>query len=204
MSMPVSDDQVRIDILEVLYKHLTDDPTSSGVDRAIIQDTLKISESQMDLNMSYLEEKTLVTLFRIKGSQWTFAKITAEGIDVVENKERHAEKFPFTQATTNQIHKDVHENVIQIEQSQVSFSQQVTNAFNQAYNQVETSKLSKAEKGKIEKQLNALEKELQKTRRADLGTIQKLWEWLKRNASWLSPTIAQVVLEGIKIVLDLP
>ena len=199
MSMSVSDDQVCLDILELLYKHLRDDPMGSGVDRAIIQDTLKLSENQMDINMSYLDDKTLVKLFRTISSQWTFAKITADGIDVIENKERYVDKFPFAQASTSQIH----ENVFQTVRSQVSFAQQVTDAFKQAYDQVRATKLSTADKEKIEKQLKALEKELQKTKKADLGTIQKNWEGLKKKASWLSPAIAQVVLEGIKIALDL-
>jgi hypothetical protein len=200
MSMSVSDDQVCLDILELLYKHLNDNPAGSGVDRAIIQDTLKLSEQQMDINMTYLENKTLVTLFRTVSSQWTFAKITADGIDVIENKERYADKFPFTQASTSQIH----ENVFQTVRSQVSFTQQVTDAFKQAYDQVRVTKLSTSDKEKIEKQLKALEKELQKTKKADLGAIQKNWEELKKKASWLSPAIAQVVLEGIKIALDIP
>ena len=51
MSISVSDDQMRLDILELLYKHLRDDPAHSGVDRAIIQDTLKLSEKQIDVNV---------------------------------------------------------------------------------------------------------------------------------------------------------
>jgi hypothetical protein len=195
MSIFVSDDQVRLDILELLYKNLRDNPSGSGIDRAIIQDNLKISENQMDTNMSYLEDKTLVTIRRTISSQWTFAKITAEGIDVIENKESYVDKFPFAQASTSQIHEEV--------QQKVSFTQQVTDTFKQAHDQVRATKLSTADKGKIENQLKALEKELQKTKKADIGTIQKNWEELKKKASWLNPTIAQVVLEGIKIALDI-
>ena len=204
MTMSVPDDKVRLDILELLYRRLRDDPMSSGVDRAIIQDTLKISEKRMDINMSYLEENTLVTLLRTISSQWTFAKITANGVSVIANKEQYIDKFPFIQGSTSQIHENEPDNIFQTVPSQVSFSQQVTNAFNQAYDQVRTTKLSTADKGKIEKQLNALEKELQKTKKADLRTIQKNWEWIKKNADWSNPAIAEVVLEGIKIALDLP
>jgi hypothetical protein len=35
------------------------------------------------------------------------------------------------------------------------------------------------------------------------GAIQKNGEGLNKKASWLSPTIARVVLEGIKNALDL-
>ena len=193
--MSESDDQVCLDILELLYNHL-EDPMASGVDRAIIQDTLKLSERQMDINMSYLEEKTLVKLFRTIGSKWTFAKITSDGIDAIENKERYSDKFPFIQTSTVKIHEGMHENA-------VSFTEQVTEAFKQASNQVRATKLSTVDKEKIEKQLKSLEKELQKTKKADLGRIQTEWELLKKKASWLCPSIANVVLEGIKIALGI-
>jgi hypothetical protein len=203
MSVSISDNQVCLDILELLYKRVSDDPASSGVDRAIIQATLKIQENQMNTNMSYLAEKTLVTLSGFIGSRWTFAKITGDGIDVIENKERYAEKFPFTQAATRQILDDKQERVIQKMQTQVSFSQQVMDAFKQASDQVLDAKISNGDKGKIEKQLRDLEKELMKTKKANLATIQKDWEWLKKNASWVCPAIAQAVLETVKVALDL-
>ncbi len=201
--MSVSDDQVRLDILELLYKHRVDNATRSGVDRAIIQGTLKLSEKQMDINISYLEEKSLVTLSMTFGTQWTFAKITSDGIDVIENKERYADKFSFTQVATSQIHDEDHENVVKTVEPEASFSLQVTDAFRQARDQVRAAKLTRSEEEKIEKQLKALEKELQKTKKADLGTIQKDWADLKKKASWLSPTIVQSVLEGMKKALDL-
>ncbi len=201
--MSVSDDQVRLDILLLLHKHLGDDPKRSGVDRAIIQDTLKVPEKQMDINISYLEDNALVILSRTFGTQWTFAKITSDGIDVIENRERYADKFAFAQASTSQIQDEDNENIFRPVASEASFSQQLTDAFRQARDQVRASKLSRSDEEKIEKQLKALEKELQKTKKADLGTIQKDWEELKKKANWLSPAIAQVVLEGIKKALDL-
>ena len=203
--MPVSksDDQVRSDILELLYKRVGDAPSSSGVDRAIIQANLGISEKKMDDNMSYLESNSLVALNRVTGSQWSFAKITSDGIDVIENKERYADKFLFIQASTNQITDESPEKLVGTTHDGVSFNQQVTDAFTKASGQVLDAKISIGEKGKIEKQLKVLEKELLKTNKADLGAIQKYWEWLNKNASWLNPTIAQVVLRGIKITMGL-
>ena len=100
MFMSTPDEQIRLNILEFLYKRATDNPDSSGVDRAIIQAVLQMPVSQMDANMTFLEEKNLVTLSRMGGSQWTFAKITGEGIEVVENKERFATKLSVSQTAT--------------------------------------------------------------------------------------------------------
>ena len=201
--MSVSDNQVLLDILELLYKRISDDPASLGVDRAIIQSTLQISPKQMDDNMSYLEERNLVALAGSASGKWTFAKIAADGIEVIENKDRYADKFPFTQGSS-QVHEEGQDKVLRTEQSQVSFPEHVLNVFKQASDQVLIAKLSNGEKGKIEKQLKAIEKELLRTKKADLGTIQKEWEGLKKNACWLSPTLASAVLEGIRVALDLP
>jgi hypothetical protein len=200
--MSPSDDQARLNILELLYEHVKDYPASLGVDRAIIEATLGLSQKQMDDDTLYLEEKALVALTRTTGSQWIFAKITADGIDVIENKERYADKFSFTQATISILPKEELEN-IQATQPEVSFTQQITEAFNSAYDQVHASTVSSSEKKKIEKQLSILEKDLQKAKKIDLASIQKNWDWVKKNANWVCPIVAPVVLEGIKIALDL-
>ena len=201
--MSVSDNQVLLDILDFLHKRISDDPASLGVDRAIIQAILQISPKQMDDNMSYLAERNLVALAGTGSGKWTFAKITADGIDVIENQERHEGKFPFSQSSS-QIQEEGQEKVFQTVQPQVSLPEQVSNAFKQASDQVLGANISLSEKGKIEKQLKSLEKELLKTKKADLGQIQKDWEWLKKNAVWISPELASVVLEGIRVALDLP
>ncbi len=201
--MSASDNQVLIDILEMLYERVNDDQASLGVDRAIIQATLQISSKQMDDNISYLVERNLVELAGTDSDKWTFAKITADGIDVIENKERHADKFSFTQTPTSRITSEEDDKTFNKLQHKLSFSEQVTDAFKQASDQVLAANISAGEKGKIEKQLNSLEKEILKTRKADLRSIQKDWEWLKKNADWLTPTLASVMLEGIRIALDL-
>jgi len=201
--MTVSDNQVLLDILELLHKNISDDPASPGVDRAITQATLQILPKEMDDNMSYLAERNLVALAGTASGKWTFAKITTDGIDFIDNKERYEGKFPFSQASS-QIQEEGQEKVFQTVQPQASFPEQISNAFKQASDQVLGAKISSGEKEKIEKQLKSLEKELLKTKKADLGVIQKDWEWLKKNADWVIPALASVVLEGIRVALDLP
>jgi hypothetical protein len=202
--MSTSDPQVSIDILQLLYNRVSDDPTSSGVDRAIIQATLKLDEKQMDDNMAYLEANELVAVSRIGGYKWTFAKITGDGIDVVENKEKYADKFTFTQTASSQVPLEGQAKMSQKLQPKLSFPEQVSIAFKQASDQVLGAKISNGDKGKIEKQLRELEKELLKARKADLGSIQKHWEAINKNASWLRPVMTPVVLEAVKLVMDLP
>ena len=198
--MSTSDDQVRFTILELLYNRKENNPAGSGVDRAIIQDALKLDEKQLDSNMSYLEEKSLVSLVRLSGSQWTFAKITVDGVDVIENKERYADKFSFTQTATSHA-SDGSQGFSKILKSQTNFPEQLSDAFKQALDQVRVSTLPVKEREKIEKQLRSLEKELQKTPKTDLAVIQRDWEWLKKNANSSTQYISNVVLEAIKIAL---
>lgn len=204
MSMPISNDKVTIDILQLLYNRISDNPESTGVDRAIIQATVNVSEKQMDDSIAYLETNGLVAVSRIGGSKWTFAKITGEGIDVIENKERYADKFTFTQTSSSQAPIEGQQRLSERLQPQLSFTEQVTEAFRQASDQVLAAKISNSDKGKIEKQLRSLEKELWKGTKADLGSIQKDWEWLNKNASWLHTVVGPIVLEAVKIRLDLP
>ena len=79
----------------------------------------------------------------------------------------------------------------------------VTDAFRQASNQVLDAEIPRGDKGKIEKQLRGLEKELLKAPKADLAAVQKEWEWINKNASWLSATVAPAVLESVKISLNI-
>lgn len=84
---------------------------------------------------------------------------------------------------------------------QGDFNQQVTDAFKQAYNMVEIkADISAKQKEEIVKNLKALEEELH-GKKLDAGKIQKLLGWLKKNASWVAPIVAQVAIEGIKIAL---
>lgn len=202
--MSVSDDQVRATILELLYKRAKEAPESSGVDRAIIQDTLKDAGKLMDDNITFLEQKGLVTLSKGDGKQWTFAKISLDGVEVIEDKERYAAKFSLVQALTSQTPEGDQEAISEREQSPLSFDELLRESFKQAYDQIRAANLPMSDRGKIEKQLREFEKELQKTKKADLGSIQKSWDWLNKYAHSLTPVIAPAVMETIKIRLELP
>ena len=190
--------EIRHRILEILYKFEQKNPTNiGGLGRETMKEILKIPEEQMDFNMLYLKQKGLITLFEVIGS-WIYARITAFGIDVIENKEIFAEQFPFI---IQEIHGDVYAPVIQAIGSQVSFNQQVTTAFQQARNMIEIKEdVPPTLREEIEKHLNLLEEEL-KNKEPNAGKIQTSWKWLKRNANWVVPTLTHVVLEGLKMSL---
>jgi hypothetical protein len=200
--MSLSDEQVRLEILQLLYNRASDNSSSLGVDRAIIQATLQIPKQQMDDAVIFLEANGLVALSKADGNKWTFAKITCDGLDVIENKERFADKFAFIQNATSQI-QESGQQIFSKKGSNSPFPELVANSFKQASDQVLGSSKSNNDKSKIEKQLKEFQKELTRTQKADLGSIQKYWEWLKKNAGFVCPVIAPAVLDCIKLILDL-
>jgi len=94
---------------------------------------------------------------------------------------------------------NVYGNVMQAVDSQVNFSQQVTDAFKKAYNMVEKKEdIPPEQKEEIIKNLKVVEEELQ-SKEPDAGKIQRSWKWLKQNAKWLAEMLTQVVMEGVRI-----
>ena len=86
----------------------------------------------------------------------------------------------------------------------LNFAEKVADAFKQARDQLLAAQISVGEKEKIGKQLRSLEKELLKAKKADLNSIQKEWAALKKNAAWLSPNLTPILLESVRVILDLP
>jgi hypothetical protein len=199
----LTNNEIRRYLLEILYNFAQKDTKAHfpAVSREQIQEILKISEAELNFNMVYLDQKGLVKLHRGASPDWYSAQITVFGIDVLQNKDKYSEQFPFIQTTIQQIYGDVYGTVAQAVESQVNFDQQVTSAFKQARDMTKAKEdIPPKLMEEIEKNLDLLEEEL-KSKEPDAGKIQKLWKWLKRNANWVVPTVTQVVLEGMKVAL---
>jgi hypothetical protein len=198
----VTNDSIRYQILEIFYNRATQG-TDWRVSREELKKLLSIEEKKIDFNVFYLHDRKLASIRELSGNNWYKATITGKGIDVIEHKQKFSDEYPFIQTTIMQIQGDVNAPVVQSIDSQVNFSQQVSDAFKQAYVIVENrSDVQPEQKEEIKKNLNALEDELQ-NKEADLGKIQKTWAWIRRNANWLVPTLAQVVSDGIRFALQL-
>ncbi len=201
--MSASDNQVLLGILLLLYKNLNNDPANPGVDRAIIQATLQIPVKQMDDCASFLAERNLVTFSGSASGKWTFAKITTDGIETIQNQERYADRLVFTQTSASQNAMESNDKAFKTAEP-LNFAEKVADAFKQARDQLLAAQISVGEKEKIGKMLKSLEKEVLKAKKADLNSIQKECAALKKNAAWLSPTLAPILLESVRVILDLP
>ena len=193
----MSNDEIRILTLQHLYRLYHEDPKSFGINRVEMLELLNAQENLMDSNMLYLEQKGLVKLEKVLGSLWAWARITAFGIDVIENKQMYKQQFPFITVQVQEIHGDVHGNVVQAKDSQVII-QQIDSAFQTARSMTESkTEISSELKKEIHENLLALQEEIKK-KEPDAGKIQKCWNWLKRNANWVVPVLAQIVSEVVK------
>jgi len=180
VTTPVLDDQGQMELLYFLYKRQVENPKFSSVDRAIIQDAIKWSWKEIELNISHLQEKNLISLSGGEDSRWVFAKITPEGVNLIENK-----------------------NLVVNQNAPNNFSGQSTDTFKQARDEIRETRLSNSQKEKIEKHLRSLEAELGKNRKADLGKIQKICVELNRNAYEINPAVSKAILETVKFALNL-
>ena len=85
-----SNDEMRKQILEILYYYECKNPGGFGPTRDILLELLRkrqgtdVSENSMDFNVLYLADKNLVKLGVEAGSLWHISNITFFGIDVVE------------------------------------------------------------------------------------------------------------------------
>lgn len=193
----MSNNEIRSLILQHLNKLFHEEPESVGLYREKMLELLNTQENVMDSNMLYLEEKGLVRLRKVLGSLWACATITAFGIDVIENKEKYEQRFPFITVQVQEIHGDVHGNVVQAKDSQVTI-QQIDDAFKTARDITESkADISSELKKEIQEYLSALQEEIGK-KEPDAGKIQKSWSWLKRNANWVVPVLALIVSEVVK------
>jgi hypothetical protein len=180
VSTQTPDDQTRTQILQLLNKHQTENPNTTGLDKAIIQATTRLTQGQLELHMLELQKKALITLRGGDGSKWVFAEITPEGIKEITNgNPQNAQEL----CPTN------HDEISEV--------------FKQARYQIRETRLSTSDKSKIEKHLKALETELQKGKKTDLGKIQKIINELNQNPYGITPEISKIILQTIKNTLNL-
>jgi hypothetical protein len=215
---PEVEAKFQLDILHFLYKHFNDNPEGLGVDRAIIQATFDISESDMEDYVRALQEKNFVTLTKRSYSpKWIFVKIAEEGVLAIENGQLETDNMALPDAEEPELapldngYTDYPRPSKQFgyppsrsyPSSQLSYNEQLKSAFEQAYDQVRVTPLSGSDMAKTIKQLKNFEILLQRPKPADLPEIRKTWEWVKKKVVCVTPMLQPVVLEGIKQTLEI-
>lgn len=185
----VTDAETQTRILEILLEAQEKDPSGFGAHRSIVKKELGISEKGMDHHMAYLATRRLVRLVEVPNFLWLWAKITAFGVDTLENGGMQKISFQESQGDGD-------------EDTKAGLVQRLADAFQRAHDlMLEKGGLSeKREKAVLEK-MNLLEEELTK-KEPDAGKIQETWKWLKDNANWVEPVLRQVVFESVILALE--
>jgi hypothetical protein len=191
-------DQTRYLILDSLYQQARNYPTNRFLERRRLIESLGIPETELDFNISYLKEKGLIELIS-DPKTWIRAGIRAGGIDAIEKPEKHAE-IPFIQVI---VRGNNYGDIVNSVKSRVDFEKNmVENRFAIAYKQIEAQKISQQSKIAITEKAKKLEEELSKGE-INMNNVEKLWLWIKKEANWLVPTLAQVITDAVKIAFGL-
>lgn len=91
----LTDGQIQLSILSLLYNRRKSKPTEPEVPRDKIIEALELPEDRIEFNADYLKEKMLIEILGTYMGGWTWAKITALGIDAMANKEDRKRVFNF-------------------------------------------------------------------------------------------------------------
>jgi hypothetical protein len=83
----LSDGEVQLSILTLLFNIRRKQPKDPEVRREKIIEVLGLPEDRIEFNAEYLKEKMLIEILGTYMGGWTWAKITALGIDAMANKQ---------------------------------------------------------------------------------------------------------------------
>jgi hypothetical protein len=186
----------------------------SPVDQAIVQIIHEIVKqnsmsnqllgSICETNSNFREAIGLITelIMRLSTSnsprEFDLRKLS-KTLKSVENKQ----KLKLSTELNLHIHGDNFGNVNQIIENKFSLNERIDTAFADAERIVASKNIPLEQKKTINTDLGLLKDQLKKEEK-DLTKIQQTWKRLKKNASWLIPTTAQVVSDVIKTALGLP
>lgn len=197
----LTDNDIRLSILKLLNGRLNSYPRSPALNYDDLERDLNASLDEIKDNCYYLEVRKFINSV-YSGNQGIIFTITDEWINFLERSK---------QVKQNQSQQVVSVNapnygniaVTQGNNNVIAFNQQITDAFKQAYDKITDSELPAQEKEAINNQLNDLKQAFHKEDKADVGKIQKISKWLKDNANWITPILANVIKKGIEIACGL-
>ncbi len=92
----LSDGEVQLSILTLLFNIRRKQPKDPEVRREKIIEVLGLPEDRIEFNTDYLKEKRLIEILGTYCGGWVFAKITALGIDAINNKEERKKTYNFS------------------------------------------------------------------------------------------------------------
>ncbi len=91
----LTDGEIQLSILTLLYKQRRAHPKDPELTRQQIVEGLGIPEDRIIFNANYLQEKDLIHYEDTTQEGFYWAKITANGMDAIDNKEERKRTWNF-------------------------------------------------------------------------------------------------------------
>ncbi len=84
--------EIRRKILEILYE--ADKTSSRLVEMDYLKEKLNLDDSELDFHVKYLDQKSYLETSRVSHAYFLTAKITARGVDLIEDTAAFDSEFP--------------------------------------------------------------------------------------------------------------
>ena len=177
----MNNNQIRRKIIEELYKSNEKKPGLT-TPHGRLRNEIGIEDNELDRNINYLKDKGYIHL--TTAMDYYAAKITDKGIDLIEDNNEFNTKFPLLSINQNIVQNSTNVNIGS------NNSINISDSFNQIYQDPNFVKANNKEE--IQKIILEIQKELQNDA-VSKSKIKDSVDWLRTNAKWTIPTIAQIV-----------
>ncbi len=174
--------EIRFNILNILYEKERKDH-GRGMSSKDLLDKLSITEEELDFNINYVADKYWVKLIKFLGGNF-IANITADGIDLVEDKDGLKSAFPSLQFI--------------IQSGQINIANQNsdnnTTIVNVGYDVILRKADGLTNFTEVRTKIEAIKSEDEKPEdQRDSNIITKSWKYLKEHATEIVPMIEPIV-----------
>jgi len=196
----MDNNKIRRDILEILYNWFKKNPYSF-LPREVLMIVIYNSKG-LESNIVYLEEKGYVELKKALSTQFIGARITAKGIDLIENESEFNIKFPIRQNITH-IEGDMVGVVSQGDNAQIvsQISIQIGENFNNILREIDSTEEYDTEtKQALKSRVREIQTEIEKPE-PDGSKVKTALYFLKNKAKWVydkivtNPVIAPILFK---------
>lgn len=182
--------EIRRKILEYIYSKNEQQPLYMA-QREEVKQFLNVSDAKLDNNVLYLESKGYLKVGKSIGSIFVYAQITSDGIDLVENPEQLNTMFPVS----------IIQNIIQHNTGVIIGDHNIqkiniTDSFIGVYREINEKNPNNKQQIIIE--VKKIEEELKKPT-PNKTIIDRSIEFLKNNASWIVPTLIDIIRKTIGV-----
>lgn len=180
----MNNNEIRRKILEILYNNKLNNLEKGFYNTKLYEEFSNIDENIFNFNLDYLKKKYLIRSTKVLGQRYYIVRITADGIDVVEDDEKLNRLFPF-----------INQTIIYNSPGTVINSNNVSISIKESFNPIyqEINERNPKNKSEIKSKVDELKQELEKDE-INKSKVQECSKWLKKNAKWTIPMITQIFI----------